>query len=597
MPSGNKGPTQLNSFIPDLGAFESLRDMFEGNPYLTSINNWFAQLQAHAPGQLASTPTPPLAMTVPANFPVDPAQWIEWLQRYTAALQNSSAADVSSDKRFAANAWKQHEFAHQIAALYCVHETFLDEFVALLKLPPKQAAQIKFSVDQWLAAMSPSNYLAFNPEALDALQQTNGESLSQGIANLLEDLHKGRISQTDETVFEVGKNMATTAGAVVYENPFMQLIQYQPTTKAVFKRPLLIVPPCINKFYILDLQAQNSLVRYAVDQGHTVFLVSWRNPLPDAADQEALGNIEQASWEDYLSNGPLTALEVVSDIVKADKINVLGFCVGGTLVAAALAALAAKNKFPAASLTLLTTLLDFSEPGILGVYVDEQQVALREATLGRGGLMLGRELASSFSSLRPKDLIWNYVVNNYLKGQAPPAFDLLYWNSDSTNLPGPMFVQYLRRMYLDNALAKGQLESLGVRLDLKKINLPSYVLAAREDHIVPWKSAYISAQCMKAPSKKAADIRFVLAASGHIAGVINPASTNKRNFWSANTLPENADQWFSAATQTPGSWWTDWSTWLATHGGSQVSAPKQPGSRKYKVIEAAPGRYVKVRAA
>ena len=594
MPNGKKRAyTQSNIFTPGLEAFESLRGLWEENPYLASFNDWLTQWQTHAPLHLTSLPFP---ISLLPSLPVDPAQCSDWLNRYTTALQNSGSKDISTDKRFAANSWKQHEFAHQIAALYSVHEAFLDEFITLLKLPPKQQAQIKFSLDQWLAAIAPSNYLAFNPEALQILQETKGESLSRGLAHLLEDLHKGRISQTNEAVFEVGKNVATTPGAVVYENPFMQLIQYQPLTKTVFKRPLLIVPPCINKFYILDLQAENSFVRYAIEQGHTVFLISWRNPLPDASDQESFGNIEQASWDDYLSNGPLTALEVVSQISKADKINTLGFCVGGTLLSAALAALAAKKQFPAASLTLLTTLLDFSEPGILGVYVDEQQVALREATLSQSGLMPGRELASSFSSLRPNDLIWNYVVNNYLKGQSPPAFDLLYWNSDSTNLPGPMFVQYLRRLYLDNALAKTELESLGVRLDLKKINLPSYVLAAREDHIVPWKSAYASAQHLKPSAKKPANIRFVLAAAGHIAGVINPANKNKRSFWSTATLPDNAEQWFSAAKETPGSWWADWSKWLAAYGGSRIPAPKNLGSPEHKVIEPAPGRYVKVRA-
>jgi polyhydroxyalkanoate synthase len=351
----------------------------------------------------------------------------------------------------------------------------------------------------------------------------------------------------------------------------------------VAQRPFLIVPPCINKFYILDLQPENSFVRYAVEQGNTVFLVSWRNP--------QAGELDHAAWDDYLREGPIAALHAVQDITGAPDVNALGFCVGGTLLSAALSALAAKGEEPVASLTLLTTLLDFSDPGILGVYIDEAQVALREASIGAGGLMPARDLSSSFSSLRPNDLIWNYVVSNYLKGQAPPAFDLLYWNSDSTNLPGPMFVHYLRRLYMENALAQGKLDSLGVKLDLKKVNLPTYVLASREDHIVPWKSAYASARCLGARN-----IRFTLAASGHIAGVINPASKNKRNYWSAKGMPANADDWLGKAQEVPGSWWSDWSSWLATYANGSKAAPKKSGSRKYPVIEPAPGRYVKVRA-
>jgi polyhydroxyalkanoate synthase len=303
--------------------------------------------------------------------------------------------------------------------------------------------------------------------------------------------------------------------------------------------------------------------------------------------------MEHATWDDYLNEGPVDAIHAVRAITGAEQINALGFCVGGTLLASALAALAAKKQRPVASLTLLTTLLDFTEPGILGVFVDEAQVALREAQFANGGLMPARDLNSAFSALRPNDLVWNYVVGNYLKGERPPAFDLLYWNSDSTNLSGPMFAQYLRRLYVDNALAKGELHSLGVRLDLSSIDVPTYVYSSREDHIVPWGSAYQSAQALQAK-----DLRFVLGASGHIAGVINPASKNKRNYWvdRAGKLPAKADDWFGTATEKPGSWWTDWAAWLAKHGGAQKSAPKKAGSAKFPVIEPGPGRYVKVRA-
>jgi polyhydroxyalkanoate synthase subunit PhaC len=576
-----------NPFAANFAAFSATMGGMDQSVFLKPFADWLGSMGTQMPAFPMSQ--------LQGAAQTDPATWLEWAQRYIAALQQTPGKDVSNDKRFANPAWQQHEFAHQMAAAYTVHATFLEEMVELLKLPPKQASQLKFSVEQWLAAMAPSNYLPFNPEALEAMQQSKGESLSRGLANLLSDLNKGRISQTDEAVYEIGKNVATTAGAVVYENPFIQLIQYKPLTEQVAKRPLLIVPPCINKFYILDLQPENSLVRHALEQGNTVFLVSWRNPLPDAADHEAFGNIDRATWDDYLTNGPLAALRVALDISGADKVNVLGFCVGGTLVAAALAALAAIDHYPAASVTLLTTLLDFTDPGILGVYIDEQQVALREATLAQGGLMPGRDLASSFSSLRPNDLIWNYVVNNYLKGRAPPAFDLLHWNSDSTNLPGPMFVQYLRRMYMDNALAKGQLHSLNVRLDLSAVKIPAYVFAAREDHIVPWKSAYASGRCLGS-IRQPGNLRFVLGAAGHIAGVINPASKNKRSYWVGKSLPAQANAWFEAAQEEPGSWWRDWSRWLAQHGGGHTAAPRKPGAARYPPIEPAPGRYVRVRA-
>ncbi len=577
----------MNPFAFDFSAFNAAMGGMDQSVFLKPFTDWMGGMGTQMPAFPMSD--------LQGAAQTDPAQWLEWTQRYVAALQQTPGKDISTDKRFASPAWQQHEFAHQMAAAYTVHANFLEEMVDLLKLPPKQAAQVKFSVEQWLAAMAPSNYLPFNPEALEAMQQSKGESLSHGLANLLSDLNKGRISQTDEAVYEIGKNVATTAGAVVYENPFMQLIQYKPLTEQVARRPLLIVPPCINKFYILDLQPENSLVRHALEQGNMVFLVSWRNPLPEAADHEAFGNIDRATWDDYLSNGPLAALRVVLDISGADKVNVLGFCVGGTLVAAALAALAAIDHYPAASVTLLTTLLDFTDPGILGVYIDEQQVAMREATLAQGGLMPGRDLASSFSSLRPNDLIWNYVVNNYLKGKAPPAFDLLHWNSDSTNLPGPMFVQYLRRMYMDNALAKGELRSLNVRLDLSAVKIPTYVFAAREDHIVPWKSAYASAQCLGSIHKPDG-LRFVLGAAGHIAGVINPASKNRRSYWVGKSLPADANAWFEAAQEEPGSWWRDWTSWLAQHAGGHTAAPRKPGSAQYPPIEPAPGRYVRVRA-
>jgi polyhydroxyalkanoate synthase subunit PhaC len=380
---------------------------------------------------------------------------------------------------------------------------------------------------------------------------------------------------------------------VVYENPLIQLIEYKPLTAKVHEKPFLLVPPCINKYYILDLQPDNSLIRYAVEQGHRVFVISWRN-----ADQ----SLAQTTWDDYIEKATIEAIRVVQRISgcegKDASVNMLGFCVGGTILATALAVLAARGQQPASSLTLLTSFLDFSDTGVLDIFIDEAAVQMREMTIGaqspaHGGLLKGSELASTFSFLRPNDLVWNYVVGNYLKGEAPPPFDLLFWNSDSTNLPGPMYCWYLRHTYLQNDLKKaGRLTVCGEKVDLGSIKAPVYIYGSREDHIVPWTGAYLSTQVLKGPK------RFVLGASGHIAGVINPPAKKKRSHWvgASSALPPKADDWFAAAEEHPGSWWTDWSQWLGSHAGKAVAAPKAPGNRTYSVIEPAPGRYVKQKA-
>jgi polyhydroxyalkanoate synthase len=406
--------------------------------------------------------------------------------------------------------------------------------------------------------------------------------------NLLADMQRGKISQSDESRFAVGKNIASTEGSVVYENELVQLIQYRPRAPKVYARPLLIVPPCINKFYILDLSPESSLVRYALDEGHQVFILSWRN-----ADQ----SIAHKTWDDYVEQGVLETIGVVKAISGEDQINTLGFCIGGTLLATALAVAAARGQEPAASMTLLTSMLDFSDTGVLDVFVDESHVQLREQSIGGkngapAGLMRGVEFANTFSYLRPNDLVWNYVVDNYLKGRTPQAFDLLFWNSDSTNLPGPMCVWYLRNTYLENKLKEpNALTVCGEKVDLSRLSLPTFIYGSREDHIVPWKSAYASAPVLSGPQT------FVLGASGHIAGVINPPSKNKRSFWmidggDAERLPGTADAWFDAAAEHPGSWWPTWSAWLAANAGGQVKPGASQGSKTYPVIEAAPGRYV-----
>ena len=494
------------------------------------------------------------------------------------------------DRRFSASEWTAHPLSAFSAASYLLNSEFLLAMADAVEAGPRERQKIRFAVQQMVDAMSPANFFATNPEAQKKMLDTKGESLTKGMANMLADLQKGRISQSDESAFEVGRNVGNTPGQVVFENELFQLIQYTPTTPTVHSVPLLMIPPCINKFYILDLQPENSLVRYAVEQGNTVFMVSWRNPDRSQA---------HLRWDDYVETGAIRALEVVGDITGQEKAHVFGFCVGGTIAATALAVLAARGRQPAASLTLLTTLLDFSDTGVLEVFVDEAQVALREQTLGGGGLMPGRDLATTFSALRPNDLVWNYVQQNYLKGKEPPAFDLLYWNADSTNLPGPMFCWYLRNTYLENKLKNpGALTVCGVPVDLGKIDAPVFMYGSKEDHIVPWQAAYASMGLLN-PKKQKAN-RFVLGASGHIAGVINPAAKNKRSYWVNDKVgkarPKDDAAWFAGAVEHKGSWWPEWAKFLAQHGGADVPAPEAPGNAQYTTLEPAPGRYVKARA-
>jgi len=497
------------------------------------------------------------------------------------------------DRRFSASEWTAHPLSAFSAASYLLNSEFMLALADAVEAGPRERQKIRFAVQQMVDAMSPANFFATNPEAQKKMIDTKGESLTKGMANMLADLQKGRISQSDESAFEVGRNVGNTPGQVVFENELFQLIQYTPTTPTVHSVPLLMIPPCINKFYILDLQPENSLVRYAVEQGNTVFMVSWRNPDRSQA---------HLRWDDYVETGAIRALEVVGEITGQEKAHVFGFCVGGTIAATALAVLAARGRQPAASLTLLTTLLDFSDTGVLEVFVDEAQVALREQTLGGGGLMPGRDLATTFSALRPNDLVWNYVQQNYLKGKEPPAFDLLYWNADSTNLPGPMFCWYLRNTYLENKLKNpGALTVCGVPVDLGKIDAPVFMYGSKEDHIVPWQAAYASMGLLNPRNAKAN--RFVLGASGHIAGVINPAAKNKRSYWvndkggkgAGKLRPKDAAAWSAGAVEHQGSWWPEWAKFLAQHGGADVPAPEAPGNAQYTALEPAPGRYVKAR--
>jgi polyhydroxyalkanoate synthase len=505
----------------------------------------------------------------------------EYFTEFSHLATNPEAVEVK-DRRFSGKAWHS-SWSKMIAATYLLNSKHLLALAKAVDADEKTKVKILFTTEQMIDALSPSNFIATNPEVLENIISSQGQSIQNGIVNLLGDLKKGKVSQTDESAFEVGKNIATTEGQVVFRNDLFELIQYTPLTETVFERPYLMVPPCINKYYILDLQPDNSVVRYMVEQGHTVFLVSWKNP--DAS-------MSKITWDDYVGDGVIKAIEVVKDIGGTDLINVLGFCVGGTLTSTALAVLAARKKNYVASLTLLTTLLDFSDSGILDVFIDEGMVKLRESTIGgeggQFGMMSGLDLGNTFSFLRPNDLVWNYVVENYLKGNSPPPFDLLYWNGDSTNLPGPMYCWYLRHTYLQNELIKpGKLTVCGEKVDLGKITVPAYIYASHDDHIVPWKSAYESTHILKGKS------RFVLGASGHIAGVINPPAKNKRHYFENNKLAKTADEWLAAAKDIKGSWWPNYAKWLEEFGGKKVKASKTFGNARYKKLEAAPGKYVK----
>ena len=505
----------------------------------------------------------------------------EYFTEFAHLATNPEAIEVK-DRRFSGKAWHS-SWSKMIAATYLLNSKHLIALAKAVEADEKTKVKILFTTEQMIDALSPSNFIATNPEVLENIISTQGQSIQNGIVNLLGDLKKGKVSQTDESAFELGKNIATTEGQVVFRNDLFELIQYTPLTETVYERPYLMVPPCINKFYILDLQPDNSVVRYMVEQGHTVFLVSWKNP--DAT-------MSKVTWDDYVGDGVIKAIEVVKDIGGTDQINVLGFCVGGTLTSTALAVLAARKKDYVASLTLLTTLLDFSDSGILDVFIDEGMVKLRESTIGgeggHFGMMSGLDLGNTFSFLRPNDLVWNYVVENYLKGNSPPPFDLLYWNGDSTNLPGPMYCWYLRHTYLQNELIKpGKLSVCGEKVDLGKITVPAYIYASHDDHIVPWKSAYQSTQILKGKN------RFVLGASGHIAGVINPPVKNKRHYFENNKLAKTADEWLAQAKDIKGSWWPNYALWLEQFGGKKIQASKTFGNARYKKLEAAPGKYVK----
>jgi polyhydroxyalkanoate synthase len=521
----------------------------------------------------------------------DPTVWVRAITDYQQAqmslwqniltgqaMDKPVAAPDKGDRRFAADEWSQSPVFSYIKQSYLLTSNLMNDMAANANLDDNEQKKLEFYTKQYIDAMSPTNFAATNPEVLQQALDSNGQSLIDGLQNLMGDMDKGRITMTDESAFTLGENIATTEGAVVFENEMLQLIQYKPSTEKVYTQPTLIVPPCINKFYIMDLQEHNSYVKYCVDQGQTVFLVSWVNPTAEQRD---------ISWDNYVEDGTLKAIDAAKKISGSNKINATAWCIGGTILASTLAVMAARKDDSITSATFLTTLTDFTDPGELSVFIDEQQVKKLTQKVEDEGLCNGRDLASAFNMLRSNDLVWSYVVNNYLKGKNPAPFDILYWNGDSTNLPANMYNYYINEMYINNKLSQpGGLTICGESIDLRNITIPVYFLSTIDDHIAPWKGTFKGTEMMQG------NIEFVLGASGHVAGVINPASKNRRNYWTGGELGQGADHWLETAEKQEGSWWPNWAKWLKPKSGKKIDAPKELGNNEFKVIEPAPGRYV-----
>ncbi|MDQ2917278.1 MAG: class I poly(R)-hydroxyalkanoic acid synthase [Pseudomonadota bacterium] len=508
--------------------------------------------------------------------------WQRTLDRAHGARVAPVIEPEAGDRRFAAPEWRDLPYFDWVKQAYLLYSRALLELADTVQLDAKAAGKLRFCTHRYLDALAPTNCAVTNPQVLKRVIESNGHSLALGLRNLLLDTGRGRLSMSDETAFDVGRNLAITSGAVICENELMQLIQYAPLRDHVHARPLLIVPPCISKYYMLDLQPDNSFVRYCVESGYTVFLISWRNVTP------AQGSM---TWDDYLSLGVLVALDAACEITGSDSVNALGFCVGGAMLACAVAVLHAKGQRRVQSVTLLATMLDYEASGDLGLLIDDAYVKAREATLTRETIVAASEVAMSFASLRANEFIWHYVIHNYLMGETPPPLDLLYWNGDQANLPGAMFAWYIRNLYLENNLVRpGALSMCATPVDLRAIDVPSYIFGARDDHIAPWKCAYASAQLLRG------DRRFVLGASGHVAGVINPPSRNRRQYWIGGESSPDPERWLATAQAHPGSWWTHWRAWIEPYAGPTRDANPTPGSARYREIEPAPGRYVRVRA-
>lgn len=532
-------------------------------------------------------------MTDPAKlFQNQMSLWQDYLNLWQTAtrrfLGDSTSPVVSpapEDRRFKDSAWDENVVFDFIKQSYLLSARWLQNNARTVDgMDDKTARKVDFYTRQFVDAMAPSNFLLTNPQVLRTTLESGGDNLLKGLKNLLDDLERGKgqlsIRMTDLDAFKIGENIAVTPGQVVYQNDLMQLIQYNPTTEQVYQRPLLIIPPWINKFYILDLREKNSFIKWAVDQGLTVFVISWVNP--DA-------KLAAKSFEDYMYEGPLAALDAIEKATGEKDANVIGYCLGGTLLASTLSFMAAKKDKRFASATYFTTMVDFTEAGELSVFIDEEQLDALENRMNKTGYLDGSAMATTFNMLRANDLIWSFVVNNYLLGKDPFPFDLLYWNSDSTRMPAAMHSFYLRKMYQENLLIQpGGITLGGQPIDLRKIKTPSFILSTREDHIAPWTSTYAATQIYGGP------IKFVLSASGHIAGVVNPPAGSKYCHWVNEKLPAASDDWIAGSQEVAGSWWPTWMEWLKSYAGDMVPA-RQPGTGDLKIIEAAPGSYVKVK--
>ncbi len=512
--------------------------------------------------------------------------WTSAAKRMAGAEAEPAITPAPGDRRFVDPAWSENPWFDLIKQAYLLNARYLEGVVSAAEdLDPKTRRKVEFLTRQMIDAASPSNFPLTNPQVLEETQRTHGENLLRGLTNLAEDLERGggrlTLTQTDPDGFKVGKDLAFTPGQVVFRNRLIELIQYDPSTEQVYKRPLLILPPWINKFYILDMRERNSLIRWLTGQGFTVFLVSWINP--DAS-------LKDCGFEEYATHGLIAALDAIETATGEKTVNAVGYCIGGTLLASALARMAAgKEKKRIASATFFTTQTDFEESGDLQVFTDEAWVEEIENLIdAQGGVLEGRAMADTFNMLRANDLIWSFYVNNYLLGREPKSFDLLFWNADHTRQPKALHLFYLNKFYRENALAKGELELFGQKLNLKDVTIPCYVQATETDHIAPWRSVYRGACLLGGP------VRFVLAGSGHIAGVINPPDARKYKHWINADLPETPDAWMEGAQEHPFSWWPDWANWLAEHSGAMVPA-RFPGDGSLKPLCPAPGEYVHMR--
>lgn len=508
-------------------------------------------------------------------------------QTPSAELDPGKIEPEKGDRRFRSPLWQDSTIFDYFKQSYLLTNKAVHQAIESTEGIDAQTKQrIDFAARQYLDAISPTNFLFTNPEVLQETLETGGENLVKGLKNLLEDLERGngelKISITDYDAFKVGENLATTPGKVIYENDLMQLIQYTPATETVFEVPVLVVPPWINKYYILDLKPENSFVKWLTEKGFTVFTISWVNP--DA-------KLAQKKFEDYMQEGILGALDAIESITNQKKTNVIGYCLGGTLLSITLGYLKQKKQDQCiASATYLTTLIDFEEAGELKMFTDDTQLQLLDKEMSEKGFLAAKSLQKTFSLLRANDMIWSFVINNYLMGREPFPFDLLYWNDDSTNMPAAMHRFYLKAMYRENRLKEpGGISMKGEPIDISKVTTPSYFLSTREDHIAPWKATYAGAKLMKGD-----DIVFTLAASGHVAGVVNPPLKNKYCYWTSKQRPDDPEDWFNATHEEQGSWWPHWEEWVQKYAGKKVAPPKT-GNQKYKAIENAPGRYVKVK--